>query len=46
MVKAIGSRARLEVERQLGRRVHLALRVKVEPGWAKRPKRLKSLGYH
>ena len=46
MVKEIGSRARLEIERQLGRRVHLELRVKLEPGWAKQPKRLKSLGYH
>ena len=46
VVKAIGTQARLALERQLGSRVHLALRVKVEPGWAKQPKRLKSLGYH
>jgi GTP-binding protein Era len=46
MVKAIGTRARLAIERQLGRRVHLELRIKVEPGWAKQPNRLKSLGYH
>jgi GTP-binding protein Era len=45
MVKRIGTRARREAERLLGRRVYLELRVKLEPGWAKRPKRLKSLGY-
>jgi GTP-binding protein Era len=44
-IKAIGVRARAEIERLLGTRVHLELWVKVEPGWAKRPKRLKSLGY-
>jgi GTP-binding protein Era len=43
--KAIGVRARREIERLLGRQVHLELWVKLEPGWAKRPKRLKSLGY-
>jgi GTP-binding protein Era len=43
--KAIGVRARREIERLLDRQVHLELWVKVEPGWAKRPKRLKSLGY-
>jgi len=44
-IKAIGVRARAEIERLLGTRVHLELWVKIEPGWAKRPKRLKSLGY-
>jgi len=44
-IKAIGMRARRELERLLGRQVHLALWVKVEPGWARKPKRLKSLGY-
>jgi GTP-binding protein Era len=43
--KAIGVRARREIERLVGRQVHLELWVKVETGWAKRPKRLKSLGY-
>ena len=46
VVKAIGTRARLALERQLGSRVYLELRVKVDPAWATRPKRLKSLGYH
>jgi GTP-binding protein Era len=45
MVKRIGIRARREIERLLGTRVHLELFVKHEPGWARRPKRLKSLGY-
>lgn len=44
-IKAIGQRARAELERLLGRKVHLELWVKVEPKWTKRPKRLKSLGY-
>ncbi len=46
VVKRIGSRARREIEKLLGRRVHLALWVKPEPKWTRRPKRLKSLGYH
>jgi GTP-binding protein Era len=45
MVKRIGIRARREIEQLLGTRVHLDLFVKHEPGWARRPKRLKSLGY-
>jgi GTP-binding protein Era len=45
IVKAIGTRARHEIERLLGRRVYLDLRVRVEADWAKHPKRLKSLGY-
>lgn len=44
-IKAIGVAARRELERLLGRQVHLALWVKVEPGWSRKPKRLKSLGY-
>jgi GTP-binding protein Era len=45
VIRAIGIRARRQIEGLLGRRVHLALWVKLEPGWQKRPKRLKSLGY-
>jgi GTP-binding protein Era len=45
-IKRIGTRAREQIERLLGRRVHLALWVKVEPRWSRRPKRLKSLGYY
>lgn len=44
-IKAIGIQARREIERLVGRQVHLALWVKPEPGWARKPKRLKSLGY-
>jgi GTP-binding protein Era len=44
-IKEIGIRARREIERLLDRQVHLALWVKIEPGWARKPKRLKSLGY-
>jgi len=33
MIKAIGTAARLELERELGRRVHLDLRVRVRRGW-------------
>ncbi len=45
VIKRIGTRARLEIERLLETRVHLALWVKIEPKWQKRPNRLKSLGY-
>jgi GTP-binding protein Era len=46
MIRAIGARARRDLEEMLDSRVHLDLWVKVEPKWAKRPNRLKSLGYH
>jgi GTP-binding protein Era len=45
MIKRIGVRARPAIERLLGTRVHLALWVKIEPRWSKRPQRLKDLGY-
>ncbi len=44
-IKRIGIRARREIERLVGKQVHLALWVKLEPKWARRSKRLKSLGY-
>jgi GTP-binding protein Era len=44
-IKRIGTRARQELERLLGRRVYLELFAKLEPGWSRRPNRLKSLGY-
>ncbi|MDD1633332.1 MAG: KH domain-containing protein, partial [Methylococcaceae bacterium] len=44
-VRAIGTRARREIETLLGHQVFLDLRVKVDPAWAKQAKRLKSLGY-
>jgi GTP-binding protein Era len=45
VIKSIGVRARSEIEKLVGGRVHLELWVKVEPRWSRRPKRLKSLGY-
>jgi GTP-binding protein Era len=45
MVKRIGTRARLEIERLLETRVHLALRVKVEPQWSRLRQRIEALGY-
>lgn len=46
MLKRIGIRARKEIEQLVGKQVHLELWVKLEPGWAKKPNRLKSLGYY
>ena len=45
VVKQIGSIARQGIEALLGRRVYLALWVKVEPRWSRKPGRIKSLGY-
>jgi GTP-binding protein Era len=45
VIKQIGTRARREIESWLDTRVHLELWVKVEPRWARKPKRLKMLGY-
>ncbi len=45
-IKAIGSEARRRIAELLGRPAHLSLWVKHEPRWSRRPKRLKSLGYH
>jgi GTP-binding protein Era len=44
-VRAIGTRARRELERLLGHQLYLELRVKVDPAWSKQANRLKSLGY-
>jgi GTP-binding protein Era len=45
VIKRIGVRARREIEELVGNQVHLELWVKLEPRWAKQPKRLKTLGY-
>jgi GTP-binding protein Era len=45
IIKRIGIRAREQIEQLVGKKVHLDLWVKIEPRWAKHPKRLKSLGY-
>lgn len=44
-IKAIGSRARKELERLLGAQVMLSLFVKVEPGWTESDKGLRKVGY-
>lgn len=44
-VKAIGTRARKELERLLGAQVMLTLFVKVEPGWTESDKGLRRVGY-
>ena len=44
-IKRIGVRARREIERLVGNKVHLDLWVKVEPKWSKKPRRLTALGY-
>lgn len=44
-LKEIGTNARLELERILGRRVFLELHVKVERGWTSDPRKLKELGF-
>jgi GTP-binding protein Era len=44
-IKAIGSAARVQIEHALGRRVHLFLEVRVEPGWTENAKRLRALGF-
>ncbi|MGH0036485.1 MAG: GTPase Era [Myxococcota bacterium] len=45
VVKAIGTRARAQIEKLVGTKVFLELRVKIDPRWLKNPKRIKSLGY-
>ena len=43
-IKAIGARARAELERMLDRRVHLFLFVKVRDNWIEDPERYAALG--
>lgn len=45
MMKAIGTAARARVEKMLGRKVHLAVRVRATPGWMDDPAKLAELGY-
>lgn len=45
MLKTIGSAARKRIEGLLGTRVHLALHVRVLPGWSENPRLLSELGY-
>jgi GTP-binding protein Era len=43
-LKEIGTAARLELEELFGRRIFLALRVKVEANWTDDPRKLAELG--
>jgi GTPase len=45
MLKSIGTAARARIERMLGTRVHLALRVRAAPDWMNDETRLRELGY-
>ena len=45
MMKAIGTAARMRVEKMLGRKVHLAVRVRATPGWMDDAAKLAELGY-
>ncbi len=45
MLKAIGTAARERIEALVGRKVHLALWVRVTPGWTESPAALAELGY-
>ena len=45
MIKQVGTEARLELERTLGCKVYLSLRVKVEEDWRDREAVLSDLGY-
>ncbi len=45
MVKKIGIRSRESIEAWVGRKVHLELFVKVDPGWLKNDRRIEELGY-
>ena len=45
MAGRIGTRARREIEKLVGQRVHLQLFVKVDPRWLKTAKRIEGLGY-
>ncbi len=44
-IKAIGQRARSAIATLVERPAHLSLWVKVDPRWAKKPRRLQALGY-
>jgi len=45
LLKAVGARARRDMEEQFGRRVNLRLWVKVKEGWSDDQRALRSLGY-
>ena len=46
MLKEIGTRARMDIERLLGTKVFLELFVRVQKDWTKDKRALKEFGYH
>ena len=44
-IKEIGSRARTDIERLLGKHIYLELQVRVDKDWRNEPKALKTYGY-
>ncbi len=46
MLTKIGKAARIELEKMLGKKVFLKLRVKVNPNWSDNPQKLRYLGYY
>jgi GTP-binding protein Era len=44
-IKDIGTGARIDIEKLLGEKVYLELRVKVLDGWSEDPRKMKQLGY-
>lgn len=44
-LKGVGARSRVEIEKLLGHKVFLGLRVKVAPDWQRDPKQLGKLGF-
>ena len=46
VIKRIGVRARMAIQKLVGSQVHLELWVKIDPRWLKNAKRIESLGYH
>jgi GTP-binding protein Era len=45
MLKQIGTRARIDIERLLGTKIYLELFVKVQKDWTKDKRLLKEFGY-
>ena len=45
MIKKIGTEARRDIERLLGRRVYLDLSVRVQPAWRRDQNEIRRLGY-
>ena len=46
MIKEIGTRARVDIENFLGKKVYLELFVKVMPKWRDREKMLNEMGFN